>query len=77
MLVVYSNIFNICYDNWYATTGFICNLVRELLACSNVKIKVWIDRQTHFFTFKSSLWIILHCQDHTGKPFIFRKNVTE
>ena len=49
MLVVYSNIFSMCYDNWYATTRFICNLVRELLACSNVKIKIWIDRQTHFF----------------------------
>ena len=40
ILVVYSNIFDMCYDNLYADNRFICHLVREPLACSNVKIKV-------------------------------------
>ena len=47
MLVFYSTI-QMCYDNVYAANRFICNLAREPLACSNVKIKVWIDRHTQF-----------------------------
>ena len=48
MLVVYSNIVGMCYDNVYAANQFVCHLVREPLACLNVNIKVRIDRQTLF-----------------------------
>ena len=48
IFMVYSNIFDMCYDNLYAANRFVCHLVREPLACLNVKIKVKIDRQTLF-----------------------------
>ena len=63
ILVVYSNIFVMCYDNVDAAIRFIYDLVREPLACSNVKNKVRIDRQTLFLTFKSPLRVILHFQE--------------
>ena len=34
ILVVYSNIFDMCYDNLYAANDS-CHLVREQLVCSN------------------------------------------
>ena len=48
IVVVYSNIFDMCYNNLYAANRFVCHLVREPLGCLNVKIKVRIDQQTLF-----------------------------